>query len=309
MITKNPYFKKKELFLEVLVEGKYSLYLYADMRLTRFFFNKDNSNIEQLIFKRYKVSGYQINKNNSFKQQLRNALKCPNFKKSEIQNLVYKKTELVNFFVNFNKYNEEEYVNFEEKQKRDLFNLTVRPRLNNFSLKSQNYFSNYKDIDTGNIIGFGFGLEAEFILPFNKNKWAIVMESTYQNFKSESTTKGTNLLRGKLIANVDYSSVEIPLSLRHYLFLNDISKFFINVSYIFNLSSKSSIEYTRNDGSNLTPLEIKTRNNRAVGVGYKQNNRFSFEIRYQTNREILGNYFYWNSYYKTLSIIFGYSIF
>jgi len=46
-----------------------------------------------------------------------------------------------------------------------------------------------------------------------------------------------------------------------------------------------------------------------MGIGYKQNDRYSLEIRYQTNREILGNYLSWNSEYKTLSIIFGYSLF
>jgi hypothetical protein len=114
---------------------------------------------------------------------------------------------------------------------------------------------------------------------------------------------------GVLIASVDYSSIEVPLSLRHYFFLNNSSKIFINASYIFDLSSKSSIEFNRNDGSNLNSLEIETRNNLAMGIGYKQNDKYSLEVRYQTNREILGNYSFWSSEYKTLSIIFGYSLF
>ena len=146
-------------------------------------------------------------------------------------------------------------------------------------------------------------------MPFNKNKWAIAIEPTYQSFKSQKTTNVNNISGGVLIANVDYSSVEVPVGLRHYFYLNNNSKIFINASYIFDLSSKSSIEFTRNDGSNLNSLEIETRNNLAMGIGYKQNDRYSLEIRYQTNREILGNYLSWNSEYKTLSIIFGYSLF
>lgn len=306
---KNPIFKEEELFLKVLVEGKATLYQYIDSNLKRYFYNKENSNIEQLIFKRYKTTENKIGENNRFKQQLWNDLKCPNFKMSKIENLDYKKSMLTNFFVEYNNCNNQEYVNYEEKQKRDLFNLTIRPRINNSSLTIQNFVSNSRNTDFENKISFGFGVEVEFILPFNKNKWAIAIEPTYQNFKAEKTTNVNNVSGGMLIANVDYSSIEVPIGLRHYFFLNNNSKIFINASYIFDLSSKSSIEFTRNDGSNLNSLEVETRNNLAMGIGYKHNDKYSLEVRFQTNREILGNYSFWSSRYKTLSIIFGYSLF
>lgn len=305
---KNPIFKKEDLFLKVLVEGKATLYQYIDRNLRRYFYNNENSNIEQLIFKSY-ITENNIGTNNRFRQQLFVDLKCPNFKTSKIENVEYKKNSLVRFFTEYNKCHNSELINFESEQKGDFFNLTIRPRLNSSSLTIQNSVSNSRDTDFENKIGFGFGLEAEFILPFNKNKWAIAIEPTYQSFKSQKTTNVNNISGGVLIANVDYSSVEVPVGLRHYFYLNNNSKIFINASYIFDLSSKSSIEFTRNDGSNLNSLEIETRNNLAMGIGYKQNDRYSLEIRYQTNREILGNYLSWNSEYKTLSIIFGYSLF
>ncbi len=305
---KNPIFKKEDLFLKVLVEGKATLYQYIDRNLRRYFYNNENSNIEQLIFKSY-ITENNIGTNNRFRQQLFVDLKCPNFKTSKIENIEYKKNSLVRFFTEYNKCHNSELINFESEQKGDFFNLTIRPRLNSSSLTIQNSVSNSRDTDFENKIGFGFGLEAEFILPFNKNKWAIAIEPTYQSFKSQKTTNVNNISGGVLIANVDYSSVEVPVGLRHYFYLNNNSKIFINASYIFDLSSKSSIEFTRNDGSNLNSLEIETRNNLAMGIGYKQNDRYSLEIRYQTNREILGNYLSWNSEYKTLSIIFGYSLF
>jgi hypothetical protein len=46
----------------------------------------------------------------------------------------------------------------------------------------------------------------------------------------------------------------------------------------------------------------------AFGLGYKYNDKFSIEVRNQTNRE-LGSGFNWVADYKTLSIIFGYSLF
>jgi len=144
-------------------------------------------------------------------------------------------------------------------------------------------------------LGFRVGIEAEFILPFNKNKWAFIVEPTYQYYKSENT---------KNHVKADYKSIEFPLGIRHYFFLNKNSKIFINGSLIYAFSSNSSIdfEYRKN-------LEVKPSPNLAFGLGYKHNDKYSLEIRSQTSRQILDNYITWSSGYKTVSIIFGYSIF
>ncbi|WP_159020798.1 tRNA modification GTPase [Algibacter sp. L3A6] len=306
---KNPIFKEEELFLKVLVEGKANLYQYVDNNLKRYFYNKDNSNIEQLIFKSYKLNESEARKNNRFRQQLWSNLNCSNFKMSKIEGLNYKKNDLLKYFIEYNKCYNNSSTNFEAKQKKDLFNLTLRPRLNSSSLSTQNSSSGSNSVDFDNEIGFGFGIEAEFILPYNKNKWAIAIEPTYQSYKSEKTTNTDNVSGGELIASVDYSSIEIPLSLRHYFFLNNNSKIFVNASFIVDISSNSSIEHKRNDGSIVNLFEIETRTNLGLGVGYKQNDKYSLEIRYQTSREVLGNYTSWDTDYNTLSIIFGYSIF
>jgi len=306
---KNPIFNKEELFLKVLVEGKSNLYEYVAGGLRRFFYKKENSNIEQLVFKIYKTIENNVDRNNRFRQQLWVDLKCPNFKMSKIERVDYKKSDLIRFFTEYSDCHNNDLINFETKQKRDLFNLTIRPRFNNSSLIIQNSDSKSRNTDFGNKIGFGLGLEAEFILPFNKNKWAIAIEPTIQSFKFEKRTNVSNVYGGVLIAEVDYSSIEVPVSLRHYFFLNNNSKVFVNASYIFNVSSESSIKFSRDDGTNLQLLKIDALNNHAVGIGYKQKDRYSLELRYQTNREILSNYMLWSSDYKTVSIIFGYSFF
>lgn len=306
---RNPKFKKEQLFLKVLIEGKANLYEYIDNNLRRYFYNKGNSNIKQLIFKSYRTLENNIGKNNGFRQQLWSNLKCPNFKMSKIEGIDYKKNDLVKFFTEYNKCHDNKLIYSEKRKKRDLFNLTLRPRLNSSSLTIQNLVLNSNDTDFGDKTGFGFGLEAEFILPFNKNKWSLIVEPTYQSFKSKKSTDVTNVSGGKLITKVDYNSIEIPVGLRHYFFLNNNSKIFVNASILFDLSSKSSIEFNRIDGSTLNSLEIYTRNNLAMGIGYKHNDKYSLEIRYQTSREILSNYPYWNSDYKTFSVILGYSLF
>jgi hypothetical protein len=296
---KQAIFNEEELFLKVLVEGKANLYSYENDNLERYFYSKDSSEIEQLIFKRYLNIDKKIGTNNRYKQQLWNNLKCPKMNMSKVENLVYYKNELIRFFVEYNECNKQGFTNFEEKQKRDLFNLNIRPGFNTSSLSIQNGLLSSSDADFGNKFGFRLGVEAEFIMSFNKNKWAILIEPTYQYFKSETELTTQNV-------TVDYKSIELPIGLRHYFFLNENSKIFINGSVVIDFNDNSLIDFETDYD---TDLEIASSWNLAFGLGYKHNDRYSLELRYQTNRDVLSDYSYWSSDYKTLSIIFGYSLF
>lgn len=305
---KNATFVEELLFLKVLVEGNTNLYLYKNENIQKFFYNKDSSIIEQLVYKIYLNVDNNIVKNDRFKQQLWNDLKCNTIEIDKVENLVYKQNSLINFFIEYNKCNNSNFINYEQKVKKDLFNLTFRIHLNNSSLSIENSVNNSLT-DFGNKFGIGFGIETEFILPYNKNKWAIVIEPTYQNFKSEKTTYLNNISGEKQITNVDYNSIEVPISLRHYLFINNNSKCFINASYIFDFNIKSSIELKGSDNSILNSLDINSRNNLGFGLGYKFKDKFSMEMRYLTSRNILGDYLYWKSNYNKLAVMIGYSIF
>ncbi|SEA21801.1 porin family protein [Bizionia paragorgiae] len=307
--TKEPVFNEEELFLKVLVEGKFNLYEYVDGSIRRYFYSEDGDNIEQLIFKNYKTKDNLLAQNNKFRQQLWINLKCPSFTMKDVERLDYTKNDLVRFFNKYSACHNTEPIKFTPKQKKDLFNLTLRPRLNNSSLSVINTSTNGKTTNFDSKLGFGFGLEAEFILPYNNNKWAIVVESTYQNFKSEKTIENNFISGGQQITEVDYSSIEIPISLRHYFHLNNNEKIFVNASYVFDISSKSSIELKRADNSSYSSLDVNSKKNLAIGVGYKLDDKYGIEMRYQTNREILNNYNFWNADYKTFSIIFGYTLF
>ena len=306
---KNPLFKEEQLFLKVLVESKANLYVYEEGNLIRYFYNKENSKIDQLIYKKYKVSNHETGKNNRFRQQLWVDLKCSTIKMNSIEHLTYNKDDLIKFFEKYNNCNNSNVINYDEKGQKDVFNLTLRPRLNNSSLSIQNNTSGYTDTDFGNNLGFGFGIEAEFILPFNKNKWAILAEPTYQNFKATKTTDAEHVSGGKLISEIDYSSIEIPLSVRYYLFLNNNSKLFINASYVIDVNFNSTIKFKRADNSEFGSNDVESGNNVALGVGYKFNDKYSLEMRYQTDREILEDYVFWSSDFKSLSIILGYTLF
>ena len=291
---KDPKFKNEKLFLKVLIEGEASLFMYKDKNITRYFYQTSLLDINQLVFKEYKTTENKIKTNNEFRRQLYNNLKCSDISMADIKNIDYQKRALLKFFNKYNSCNNSEFVNFEKKVKSDLFNLNVRPGFNSSSLVINNRYLSPQSKDYGNELTFRIGLEFEFIMKFNKNKWAVIVEPTYQYFKAENKAI-TNLSN----TNIDYKSIELPIGVRHYLFLNNNSKIFINGSFIYDFVINSKV---RN-------LDLNTSVNFAMGVGYNYNNTYSLEFRYQTNRNLAKNYVLRNSDYKTISLIFGYTLF
>ncbi|SDX86422.1 hypothetical protein SAMN05444411_110137 [Lutibacter oricola] len=305
--TKKVNFTTKTLFLKVLIEGKANLYSYEGDGFSKFFYSTENKTIEQLVYKTYLTKDSKIGENNRFKQQLWNNLKCASIKLNTIEKIRYKKKDLINIFSQFNNCFKSEFVNYELKEKRDLFNLSVRPQFRNSSLNIKNAVSDTKNTNFGSSTSFGLGIEAEIIFPFNKNKWAIIFEPTFQQFKSEKTYVVSEFSGRTNTAVAKYNSIELPIGVRHYFFLNNDSKIFINASYINDIPLNSSIHFEEEDGHIYSEKNVNTNTNFAFGMGYKLKNKYSIEARVQTKRQVMNSYIFWKSPYKTTSIIFGYS--
>jgi hypothetical protein len=301
----NPIFQDEQLFLKILTEGNASLLYYENGNLIRFFYKKDNSDVIQLVYKNYLIND-NITKNNYFKQQLFNELKCPAINLENIKSINYTKIDLIRLFIKYNECTNSSYRNYDLLQKKHLFKLSIKPGLNLSSLNVKNSQADFLNSNFRNKLGLRFGVEAEFILPFNKNKWGIIVEPTYQYFKSENKKETKDVSGGIIISNIDYKSIELPFGIRHYFYLNEKSKVFINLFYVIDFSLNSSIKITRTDNTVLNLSDINSRRNFALGFGYKNKDRYSIELRYYTNREILDNYIFSNSDYKTTSLILGY---
>ena len=285
-IDRNPIFKKETLFLKSLVEGNSNLYYYKDDAIDRFFYSiPDTKEVEQLIYKAYKYTNNHIKENNRFRQQLLLNLVCPSISNKKVKEVEYKTKDLIAFFDEYNRCNNSESIRFDNKKnKEDLFNLNIRPGVNSSSLSISNSTVSSSDKDYENKLNLRFGIEAEFIFAFNKNKWSVLIEPTYQSYK---------------VDNVDYKSIELPVGVRHYLFLNNNTKVFVNGLFVNDFPL----------GSTVRNLEIWYSPNIALGLGCNVNKKYSMEIRYFTDRGILGKYLSWGSNYKTISFIVGYNLF
>ncbi|WP_298534254.1 tRNA modification GTPase [uncultured Algibacter sp.] len=296
---REPNFKEEELLLKILVEGKANLYGYSDGLISRYFYSLNTSEIEPLVYKNYLSNQKELRYNIRYKQQILNHLKCNDITQSKIERAEYTKKDLTKIFMEYNKCMNPEYKNLVETTKKNLFNLKLRLGVNSNSLKTYYFNSHGLDVDFGNELGFRIGFEGEFILPFNKNKWGIIAEPYYFSFKSEK-----ELGIGTRSAKLDYKSIELAIGLRHYFFLNQKSKLFINASFVTDLSNSSTIQYSYgrviDDISNISGL--------ALGAGYNYK-KYHLELRYHTPRDIFRNHHHRDSDLNTIALIFGYTIF
>jgi len=316
---RKPEFKKETLWLKVLLEGKASLYQYRDGNLIRYFYKVDNQPIEQLIYKLYiskksnKELSYQdpspnfVRKNERYKQQILDHLKCSKIHVNKVKNLGYTKNELLHIFKTYNECVNSEYKIYVKKNK-SIYNVYIKTGINNSNLSVNNNGSSYKNVDLDNEMNLRIGMEAEYILPFNNNTWSIFIEPTYQKYESEKTIETSYVEGGLLVTYTDYKSIELPVGMRHYIFLNKKSKLFFDASLIYDFPMDSVIEFNRSDGSTIEDIEIKSKLNFALGVGYNYNDKLYVQFKVQTPRELLKNYNLWESDYNTMSVILAYKI-
>ncbi len=304
---RNPFFKKEILFLKSIIEGKASLFYYRDDRLIRYFIQKDDAAITQLIYKRYLKDANNVAINTNFKQQLLNDLKCDKIQQSEIESLKYEANDLEKLIVKYNQCQNSTSQNFNEKPKRDLFNLAVRPGIDFTSLKIYSGVSEYKNVSFDKQQNFRIGVEFEYIPFYYKSNWSIIVEPTYQSFTGNKTYEVEGVAQGTLNAVVEYTSIEMPMGIRYSFFLNKSSKIFLNAQYVLDFSLKTSLDYYRADGSKYDYLDINAAKSFALGAGFKFKEKYIVELRYLTPRQILDGYINYNSDYNKMSVIIGYN--
>ncbi len=318
--NKNPKWEHETLFLKVLVEGEASLFQYINENLYKYFYKTSNTSIEQLICIKYnsteKNNGIldnfnnSIKTNNQFRQQLYSFVKCESMLQSDFESIGYYRGDLIKHFTKYNNcigFIGSKYII--SKEKGD-FNLKILASLSSsqLTISDPNFYYNKSTEVNGKAL-YGFGLELEYVLPFNKNKWSIYCSPQFQkynNFKSYIKKDGFGSIGQDInhTVKINYTNIGIPIGIRHYLFLNKKSKLFINGEYVINVNSESQITFDNQD-----IIDINSRYNIALGIGYCYNNRFSIETKANLNRELLGNYISWSAQYSTFGIVIGYVLF
>ena len=289
--NKNPNFKKVTVLLKVLIDGQASLYKYEIGDNIKYFFKTENSEIKQLIFKKYLFeNNRQIKENKQFQQQLYNALQCEAISRTRISNLDYRKRDLTKIFKDYNKCKNPDYEPKFNDDQRKLLHLNITPGISFAATEYQIAANNFPFEDQ---TSFRIGAELEYILPFNKNKWSLSFEPSYQTINTSTRLNSNNPL------DLTYSYLDFTLAARHYFFLTENSKLFLNAGYVASISLNGEF----------SNFKISNTSNFMGGAGFKFKNKYGLEVRYLTSRNLLLGYSNYSIDYKTISLIFSYTLF
>lgn len=296
---RNPNFSQKTIFLKLIVEGDFNLYQYVDGNLNLFFYDSNGMIIDQLVYKRYLVDRDKIGVNNMYQQQLSNSLKCNAIQLRDIESLDYTIDDLSSLFEKYNTCMGYEYAKEKTTFNKGLLKLNLKAgfTLNSFKIPSRGITNpSPNEFDFGPILGYQIGTEVEYVFGFNKNKWAIFMEPSYNSFESESTSLNYN----PETVTFSYSTFELPIGVRHYFFISNTSRIFVNGSYVWIFNANSKFTTSR------PGFEIDNGGNFSFGLGYNYDGRYSIEARYDTNRDnLFPNSNGFTTEFKSFSIILG----
>ncbi|QBA20612.1 PorT family protein [Chryseobacterium indologenes] len=311
---KEPEFKKVSVFLKEIATGNKNLYSYQGRNVIRYFYSDSDSSIKPLIYKKYFFNGnnLQVATNEEYIEQLKTIFSDYNTAQAIASKTKYTSSDLKKVFSTYNsKFSGATNDGNVSDMKRDTkFNLAVRPGLNFYSpLEITKTLSNE---GAPSKTGFRIGVEAEIVLPFNRGKWSIVAEPTFSLYNNKTAVRTTN---GNLYnINVEnYSFISIPLSVRHYMFINDKSKIFINAGInLVALKTSSAKDFSVDyDGYVFDRLKLSSSQafkSTLFGIGYNYNNKYIIEVRYNTGMNLFEEKGA-EANLKYASIILGYNIF
>jgi hypothetical protein len=298
-LSKNsvPEFREEEAILKVLIEGSISLFYYSDGDRTFYYSRTTTGSIDQLIYKQYMIDD-KVGTSNFFRAQLRSLLKCDRLPPSQFNQLAYTQSALIRLFEKYYSCRREKYTNYEDANRREAFHLTIRPGVNISSLGVQSENNPLRNTEFPTEVTYRLGLEAEYVFPFRNNQWSILIEPSYQYYQSDKQTQLG-------YATVDFAAIDLSIGVRYSILSGEQSTVFFNghstFSHVFDSHSKIMYE---NDFQAFT---FRALNRLSAGLGYRYLGRYNVELRYHLRQNILIDYIGFDSQYRMISFILGYT--
>lgn len=294
-----PDYASETLFLKVLIEGKAVLYAYEDGNLKKYFYSSAAEKTPvQLFHKRYEED-MKVKEYNLYYSQLAHLFADAGYPQETFTKLKYDQESLKKIFIKYN--GVDAAVSDKTKgQNKSKFNLKVTAGVQNSSLEVKSDMStSATNHDFGSKAGLSVGIEGEWILPFNNNKWGLFVNPNYQSFKKDdrAVTSFGGTTPNSWYAKASY--IVTPIGVRYYMFLNNKSKIFVNVAYVlgFKVGGEIKSQYYIYDLANTTSV--------IVGMGFAYD-KFAGEIRFnQTN---LINYSYITADYSNIGLVLSYKL-
>lgn len=295
-------------YLKTLVEGEFaSLFSYYFEKESLFFYSKDGNTIEPLVHKEYSVGTtpimqQQILRDNTYQEQLKQQLSCGTSENAH--KVSYTKKDLIKYFIDYHTCKNSDYYQFESThiKKGKLF---IKPgiHINNNQLTIKNPVDAAPRASFVKENSVGYGLELEYMIPFNNYAWSFFAEGNYLSYNADKIALNDNqnasLYDGYMI---DYKTIEMPFGINYNVNMNQNQRLYVKVAFAPHfILSESYIAFNE---SNKESFSSSSRF--LVGLGYSFQN-LGVELRYYTPQNITQNIYKRGSDFTQLSMKLSYS--
>jgi hypothetical protein len=303
--TREPKWSSESLFLATVVEGKTSsLYIYQNHSFIRFFYRSANTPLEQLVYKPFRADENTYDYNRDYLNQLNANVKCEGQKGPARPD--YRENDLRRWFTAYNACQGSPIAKIADPANSKRFSISLLAgtgygKLNaeNWSINSVTHFDSKFSPQ--------FGVELEYTMPFDKNKWSIVLDAYNYSYKASGVDSlGT--------AQIDYSTISAYVGPRYQFFLTDDLRLFVEgmVNFEFRTGNNNyqwAISKPNNRYYQSYSLDIGTYDpSLALGAGLAYKN-LSLDIRYLTIKEIFPGDLQAGSNFHRLSFLIKYRLF
>lgn len=217
-------------FLKVLLDGKASLYYFSSYAGTLYYFENDGENLTQLHHETY-VHGRKLYDRSRFRAQLFESLKCDGLPQNRFRDLKYNANDLVNLFMDYNECENSESINYLAIKKKGKLNLYVKAGTG--ILEAGELLGSHPNKISKNQTQWKVGVEAEYVLPFRKNKFVAFTGVSYSSHYAEGVLFYPKEFPYHADRDMEfkYAMLELTLGVRLYSYLAKDHKIYGSLSY------------------------------------------------------------------------------
>lgn len=318
-------YKSLTVFLELLVDGEIRLYKYYNRGIPKYFYKQQGGQPIPLEYKMYK-KGTKILYNRTYKSTLQQLMGSRITTTEVFRKAEYTDADLMAVFRQYNGVSTPSTENLpgttlsdttavdntEPPVTKSIITARIGAGVLLQWLKTTNREPNQDNFDFGAKANALFTVEGEWLLPYNRNKWGLILGVTRQTYSNSGKgTLGTAENGYSSTWQADYHAWDFSIGGRYYMYLNTTTRLFANAGYIYSLNAKSDAllhDYINTLGSYKNRYEAYHRQSSVfvgAGVSWK---KFALEARYYGKRDLYSITFMSVSKLSGLGVLATYSL-
>lgn len=297
---KNPDYIEKPLLLEVLIEGKASLYVYRNENGDQFFYSIGNEKVLPLTYKKYRVDkeeGTYVGENNQYQEELWIKLRCETTVMSEMALIQYNQADLMKYIISYNSCQNTKSINYLSNRNGNRLHVSVNVGgfINRLSLTDSRQRGELQDL--GSNYGFKAGFSLESDARYAGNPWKIFGGAHFIYFTSTTSFESRPI-------EINYQAIEFSVGGKRYIQVGEKTAIFLGGGFLYDLKINRPFMMFENG----TGLRMNSFPGLVFVGGLLLNEKIRLELQYGLPRDILINQISWGASYDILSLLLSYNL-